>query len=84
MSIESQDAAEVLRTIWSQEPQQLAELDEECSPNKACRNMKDITFDGFGEEGEDMQSAWKAKLAREGKLTTTPGSIRDLVFGSSN
>ncbi|MEI6405216.1 MAG: hypothetical protein WCH38_08480 [Actinomycetota bacterium] len=84
MSQNSQDAAQVLRSIWGQDVQQMAELDEECSPNKACRNMKDITFDGFGEEGEDMQSAWKAKLAREGKLNTSPGTIRDLVLGSSN
>jgi hypothetical protein len=45
--------------------------------------MKDVSYDGFGDEGTDVATAWKAKLAREGKLATG-GSISDLVFGNSN
>jgi hypothetical protein len=54
-------------------------LDEDCSPTKSCRNMKDVTFDGYAEPGSDLGSAWRSVLEREGKLTD--GSVRDLVFG---
>jgi hypothetical protein len=54
-------------------------LDEDCSPTKACRNMKDVTFDGYAEPGSDLGSAWRSVLEREGKLSA--GSVRDLVFG---
>ena len=84
MSESINQAGEVLRSIWQQQPDQLVELDEECNPNKVCRNMKDVTFEGFGgEDGESVASAWKAKLAREGKLATG-GSIADLVMGNQN
>jgi hypothetical protein len=83
MSEETTQAAEAIRTIWQGNPSTMAELDEECNPNKVCRNMKDVTYEGFGEEGTDVASAWKAKLAREGKLATG-ASIADLVFGTKN
>jgi hypothetical protein len=41
--------------------------------------MKDVSFDGFAEEGVDMATAWKNKLAREGKLGSA--SLGDLVLG---
>jgi hypothetical protein len=83
MSEETTQAAEAIRSIWQGNPATMAELDDECNPNKVCRNMKDVTYDGFGDEGTDVATAWKAKLAREGKLATG-GSISDLVFGNSN
>ena len=43
--------------------------------------MKDITFDGYAEPGSDLGSAWRERLKREGKLSTS-GSVRDLVLGS--
>ena len=49
MSEESQQAAETLRVVWQGVPDMAEELDAECSPTKACRNMKDVTFDGFAE-----------------------------------
>ena len=70
----------VLRSIWAAEGQRL-EVDEDVSPTKACRNMKDVTFDGLAEPGSDLTTAWKDRLAREGKLSTAGGSIRDLVLG---
>ncbi|MGI9196485.1 MAG: hypothetical protein ACR2KE_03385 [Candidatus Nanopelagicales bacterium] len=83
MSAESEAAAGMLRSVWQQAPEAVAEIDAECSPTKACRNMKDITFDGFAEEeGADLATAWRNTLAREGKLGT--GSVADLVFGDSN
>jgi hypothetical protein len=83
MSVQSENAGEVLRSIWQQNSEQLVELDEECNPNKVCRNMKEVSFEGFGDEGSDVASAWKAKLAREGKLNTG-NTIADLVFGQQN
>ena len=72
-------AGQVLRNVWRQSPEAFF-LDAECSPTKACRNMKDITFDGFAEEGGDLATAWRNTLAREGKLGTS--SVAELVFGS--
>lgn len=69
MSAETDGTAETLRTIWQGTPGALQELDEECNPNKACRNMKEVNFDGFGEEGVDVATAWRNKIEREGKRT---------------
>lgn len=83
MSQVQDNAGEVLRSIWQGNPEQMVELDDECNPNKVCRNMKEVTFEGFGEEGDDVASAWKAKLAREGKLATG-NTIADLVLGQQS
>jgi hypothetical protein len=80
MTGQEETTADVLRSVWATTPHDHP-LDEDCSPNKACRNMKDVTFDGYAEPGTDIGAAWRAKLAREGKLTTSGGSIRDLVLG---
>jgi len=78
---QSDEAVEVLRAIWAVEPQGAEVLDEASDSQKACRNMKDVTFDGFAEPGSDLRTAWREKLAREGKLSTAGSSIRDLVLG---
>ena len=57
------------------------DLDEDCSPTRVCRNARDFSFDGFADEGGDLQTAWRDTLAREGKLAGTANSIRDLVLG---
>jgi hypothetical protein len=77
------EAVEVLRAVWAADVQGGAELDEDCAPQKTCKNMRSVTFDGFGENGADLGSAWRDRLAREGKLSTSGQSIRDLVLGSS-
>ncbi|MCX6420746.1 MAG: hypothetical protein NT180_00040 [Actinobacteria bacterium] len=82
MSQESDQAGEVLRGIWQQSTDTAADMDADCSPTKSCRNMKDVNYDGFAEEGVDLGTAWRNKLAREGKLGN--GSLADLVFGQSN
>lgn len=74
------DTGEVLRGIWQQTSSDLS-LDEDCNPNKVCRNMRDVSFDGFAEEGVDMGTAWRNKLRREGKLGGS--SLGDLVLGES-
>lgn len=75
------DARQVLRTVWDTAAA-TPELDEDCSPTKVCKNMRGISFDGFAEEGTDLRDAWRQLLAREGKLNTSGGSVRDLVFGA--
>ena len=58
-----------------------AELDDDASPTKSCKNMQNVSFDGLAEPGSDLTGAWRERLAREGKLSTSGGSIRDLVLG---
>ena len=82
MSNESDQAAEALRTIWQGNPESASNFDEDCSPNKVCRNMKDVSFDGFAEEGVDLGTAWRSKLSREGKLSGA--SLADLVMGKAD
>ena len=82
MTRQSDEALEVLRSVWAAQEESTADLDEDCSPTKNCKNMKDITFDGYAEPGSDLTGAWREKLAREGKLSTSGGSIRDLVLGT--
>jgi hypothetical protein len=78
------EAVEVLRTVWAADGRAAAELDDACGPTKSCRNMKDVTFDGMAEPGTDLTVAWQERLRREGKLSTSGGSIRDLVLGPRN
>ena len=78
MSVESDLARQALSSIWQAQGEKMEELDEECNPNKVCRNMKEVTFEGFADEGKDLATAWRETLIREGKFTTG-GSIGDLV-----
>jgi hypothetical protein len=73
-----EEPQEVLRALWQAEGQ---ELDEDCTPEnqRACTNMKDVSFDGFAPAGSDLGQAWRDTLRREGKLSE--GSLRDLVMG---
>ena len=80
MTHNSDNARKVLRTVLEAQGDASASLEEECSPTKTCRNMVDVTFDGYAEPGSDIGAAWRAKLAREGKLNTSGESIRDLVL----
>jgi hypothetical protein len=42
-----------------------------------------VGFDDFGGETEEARmSSWRARLEREGKLDTSGGSLRDIVFGT--
>jgi hypothetical protein len=83
MTRQSDDAREVLRAVWAAQGQTSADLDEDCSPTKSCKNMQNVSFDGLAEPGSDLRSAWRERLAREGKLSGASGSIRDIVLGSS-
>ena len=80
MSGQNDTTADVLDSIWTVDYGRDPSLDEDCSPTKACRNMKDVTFDGYAEAGTDLATAWRDRLAREGKLNEG-GSVRDLILG---
>ena len=84
MTQQSDDALEVLRTVWAAQGDSSPDLDEDCSPTKNCKNMVGITFDGYAEPGTDLTGAWRDKLEREGKLSSSGGSIRDLVLGPAD
>jgi hypothetical protein len=79
MSDASEDGVQVLRALWSADDRDRTDLDDELAPVKPCRNMKDVTFDGFAAPGSDLKDAWRERLAREGKLGA--GSLGDLVNG---
>jgi hypothetical protein len=78
--VANDEAKEVLRALWRAEGQEL-EVDEDCVPQnqKACKNMKGVSFDGFAPAGSNLGQAWRDKLEREGKLSQ--GSLRDLLLG---
>ena len=77
------DTVEVLRALWAAEGQD-DDVDAICGPSKDCKNMKGVTFDGYAEPGSDLGSAWRDRLAREGKLSVDGGTLRDLVLGGSS
>jgi hypothetical protein len=86
MTSQPDDAVDVLRALWAAdagaEGRNSGDLDEACGPSKVCKNMELVGFDGLAEPGSDLGLAWRQKLAREGKLSSSGGSIRDLVLGS--
>jgi len=82
MTHQPDDAVEVLRAVWAAGAMSSEELDEAFGPQKACKNMKHVSFDGMAEPGSDLRAAWRERLEREGKLSTDGSSIRDLVLGS--
>lgn len=81
MSRQPDEALEVLRGVWSAQGQTSAELDEACGNTKSCKKMADVGFDGLAGADEDLRTAWRARLEREGKLNAEGGSVRDLVLG---
>jgi hypothetical protein len=83
MTQQSDETIDVLRQVWDDQGQTVAAIDEACDAGtkKICRNAVHMTFEGYAEDGGDVQSAWKAKLAAEGKLSTKGGSLRDLILG---
>jgi hypothetical protein len=80
-SVDPDDAVDVLRAVWTAKGQTSADLDELFGVPRTCKNMRNV---GFGElEAADggLREAWRSTLAREGKLSREPGSVRNLVFG---
>jgi len=83
MSTEPADALDVLRAVWRSQGQHAGDLDDESGEKKSCKRMADagVGFDDFAAGEEDLASAWRARLEREGKLSRSGGSVRDLVLG---
>jgi hypothetical protein len=92
---EGTEALSTLRGIWSAQGQTSAALDEACGNTNTCKSMESVGFGGLADGddapakgepsvGNNVRAAWKTKLEREGKLSTQKGSVRDLVFGSSD
>ena len=61
--------------------QTAADLDDDCGNTKACKRMADVGFGGMAGPDEDLHTAWRNRLAREGKLNAEGGSVADLVLG---
>jgi len=92
---EGTEALSTLRGIWKAQGQTSADVDEACGNTKPCKSMETVGFGALADEeeegpdqtkqavGHNLRSAWKTKLEREGKLNSEAGSVRDLVFGSS-
>jgi hypothetical protein len=83
MGAERTEALEVLRDIWRGQAQTAADLDDDCETH--CKRMTDagVGFDEYAAGDEtDRASAWRARLEREGKLSTA-GSVRDLILRDS-
>jgi hypothetical protein len=82
MTQQPDEAVEVLRGVWDSRGQSRADLDAACGPKKVCKRMVEVGFEGMAGEDGDLRAAWRAKLQREGKLSTEAGTVRDLVLGS--
>lgn len=81
MTQNPENAVNVLREVWTADGTDSAELAEVCGNTKPCRTSKHMSFDGYAESHEEVGPAWREKLRREGKLTNSGGTIRDLVMG---
>jgi len=81
MSDQPSEALEVLRGVWSAQQQTAAGLDDDCGNTRTCKKMTDVGFGGMAGPDEDLRSAWRNQLAREGKLNTGGSSVADLVLG---
>jgi hypothetical protein len=75
------EALEVLRGVWSAQQQTAADLDDDCGDTKTCKRMAEVGFGGMAGPDEDLRTAWRSRLAREGKLNAENGSVADLVLG---
>ena len=74
------EALEVLRDVWRGQGQTVDDLDDSCESH--CKKMTDagVGYDDFAAGDEtDRMVAWRARLEREGKLSTA-GSLRDLIL----
>lgn len=83
MGAERTEALEVLRDIWHGQAQTAADLDDDCETH--CRRMTDagVGFDEYGGGDEsDRGNAWRARLEREGKLSSV-GTVGDLILRDS-
>lgn len=79
---EASPEVEVLREVWSAQGQTEADLEDAFGAQKSCQRMADVGFEDMVSEGQDLRSAWRTTLQRDGKLKPGTGSVADLVLGS--
>jgi hypothetical protein len=83
------EAIEVLRQVWTRSGQSMADLEGSLGPQRSCKPMENVSFDGWADaqgdagQGGDVRSAWRATLEREGKLASGAGTVADLVLGQA-
>lgn len=65
-------ALSVLQDIWQVSGQTAEDLPQ--GHGKTCKNLRHV---GFDEVDDDLRTAWRAKLEREGKLGD--GTLADLL-----
>jgi hypothetical protein len=78
----SDEALSVLRDIWHAREQSVADLDAELGGGrgKTCKRLKNVGIGGDAQPvDEDMRTAWRDKLEREGKLRPDGQSLADLL-----
>lgn len=78
------DPLPVLRSLWNGADSSRTKADAACGPTKVCRNMKHVNFEAANFQsgsntGADIGAAWRAKLAREGKLRPGATSLAELI-----
>ncbi|GLY37839.1 hypothetical protein Amsp01_038630 [Amycolatopsis sp. NBRC 101858] len=71
---DSDETLRVLREIWDAGGRSSEDVEEACGPQKACKNMQAVGFDG-------LTSSWRDQLAADGKLDAGASPVRDLVLG---
>jgi hypothetical protein len=86
MSADSAEALDVLRNVWRSQGQLGEDLVDPSGELKSCKRMAEagVGYEDFAAGEEDLNTAWRARLEREGKLSQSGGTIRDLVMGSAD
>ncbi|MEM8621446.1 MAG: hypothetical protein AAGF73_17175 [Actinomycetota bacterium] len=83
-SAHQQSEGDVVSDVWATTADESVDAADDCGPTRVCRNARDFTFDGIADEGEDLPTAWRRLLEREGKISNEASSIRDLVLGAND
>lgn len=79
------ETLEELRGAWRGEGVSREEVDAACGNTKVCRNMREVNFEAANfqsgsDSGVDIGTAWRARLAREGKIAPGSQSLGDLIL----
>lgn len=78
------DAVTAIKAAWSGEGSSREAVDAAVGATKVCRNMKEVNFEAANfqsgsDTDADLGTAWRAKLAREGKIAPGSQSLGDLI-----
>ncbi len=74
----------MLRDVWAAQGQTDEDLADVLGPQKSCKRMADVGFDDLAESGDDLRSAWRETLERDGKRRPQGGTLADLVLGRTS